>query len=70
VSGGVVYVGTADRRLVALDAATGAETWSTTLRGRVKSALTVADGRVVVLTEPRHVASFGATGVRDLAARP
>ncbi len=69
-AGRTVYVGTMDERLVALDAATGAETFSTTLRGRVKSAMTVASGRLIVLSEPRHVTAFETAGASPIAARP
>ena len=65
----VVYVGTMDARLVALDAATGAETWSAALRGRVKSALAADAGRLVVLSEPRHVTVFAPAAALP-AARP
>ena len=70
LSGQTLYVGTMDERLVALDAATGAETFSTTLRGRIKSALTVAAGRLVVLSEPRHVTTFEMTRIPAIASRP
>ncbi len=69
-AGTSIYVGTMDERLVALDAATGAETFSATLRGRVKSAMTVAAGRLVVLSEPRHVTAFETAGPPPVAARP
>ena len=58
--GAHVAVGTMDERLVLLDAETGALVWSTELRGRVKSALGVGGGTLVVLSEPRHVVAFHA----------
>lgn len=69
-AGPTLYVSTMDERLVALDAATGQETFSATLRGRAKSAMTVADGRLIVLSEPRHITAFEATRIPDVAARP
>ena len=68
VSGATVYVGTMDRLVVGLDAETGSETFRTEVRGRVKSALAVAAGRLIVLSEPRHVTAFDAAP--GLAARP
>ncbi len=53
-----VAVGTLDKRLVVIDGTTGREEWSTELRGRVKSALAVGGGLLVVLVEPRHVVAF------------
>ena len=53
-----VAVGTLDKRLVIIDGTTGREEWSTELRGRVKSALAVGGGLLVVLVEPRHVIAF------------
>ena len=53
-----VAVGTLDRQLLIVDGRTGREEWSTELRGRVKSALTVGSGLLVVLVEPRHVIAF------------
>ncbi len=53
-----VYVGTMMRQLVALRRADGGVAWEYTLRGRVKSALAVAGGGLVVLSEPRFVYRF------------
>ena len=53
-----VAVGTLDRQLLIVDGQTGRQEWSTELRGRVKSALTVGSGLLVVLVEPRHVIAF------------
>ena len=55
---GHLAVGTQDERLVLLHAETGAEVWSTELKGRVKSALVVGSERLIVLSEPRHVVAF------------
>lgn len=68
-AGAAVYVGTSDERLVALASATGEETFSARLRGRVKSALTVAGGRLIVLSEPRHVTAFETPAAPVAAAR-
>lgn len=48
VVGGVVYVGSADRRGYALNAATGAIVWTATTGGRVLDPPAVADGVVYV----------------------
>lgn len=53
-----VAVGTLGGRLVLVDGQSGQEEWSTELRGRVKSALAVGGGLLVVLVEPRHVVAF------------
>jgi outer membrane protein assembly factor BamB len=58
VAGHYIYVGTMHNKLVALDFETGGEVWSTGLRGRIKSAMAVAGGGIVVLTEPRYVSMF------------
>lgn len=47
---GVVYVGSNDGRLYALDAASGAERWRLQTQGRVASSPAVAAGRVYVLS--------------------
>ena len=55
---GRIAVGTMDNRLVLLDADTGQPGWSADLRGRVKSAVGIGSGLVVVLIEPQHVVAF------------
>lgn len=57
-TGGVVYVGGLDRKLYALDSATGTLLWEKELRGRIKSALAAAETQVFVLAEPNLVYSF------------
>jgi outer membrane protein assembly factor BamB len=47
VSGGIVYAGSADRRLYALRASSGALLWSFATGGAINSTAAVADGRVV-----------------------
>jgi outer membrane protein assembly factor BamB len=58
VTDSYVYLGTMDNRLMALDSSDGSEVWRTELRGRVKSALAVAGGGLLVLMEPRFVSLF------------
>ena len=62
VTGDHLWVGTFGRDLVALDRATGARQWSIELPGRTKSTLTVHDGGILVLAEPRNVLYFKPTG--------
>ena len=64
VLGDFVAVGTMDRQLAVVEAATGRQVWSAELRGRTKSALGVGGGRLYVLVEPGHVVAF------RTAARP
>lgn len=58
--GDALAVGTMDERLLVLDGATGRELTASPLRGRVKSALAVGGGLLIVLIEPRHVVAFHA----------
>jgi outer membrane protein assembly factor BamB len=46
VSGGMVYVGSSDMRLYAVDRATGAERWHFATQGAIASSPAVQDGRV------------------------
>ena len=48
VSGGVVYVGSADGNVYALNANTGAKLWGTATSGGVNSSPTVVNGTVYV----------------------
>jgi eukaryotic-like serine/threonine-protein kinase len=48
ISGGVVYVGSADKRLYAIDAETGVERWHFETKDKVFSTPAVADGRVFI----------------------
>ncbi len=54
----LVYVGTMGNRLIALGVIDGQEKWSTGVKGRIKSAMAVAGGGLVVLMEPRFVSLF------------
>ncbi len=54
----LVFVGSMGRHLYALDRLTGEVKWETALRGRIKSAMAVADGGLIVLSEPRYVTYF------------
>jgi outer membrane protein assembly factor BamB len=46
VADGAVYIGSADKRLYAVDAETGREKWHFETQGRVRSTPAVADGRI------------------------
>src|SRR5437763_17199502 len=46
VAGGTLYAGSTDRRLYALDAATGAKKWEFKTKGRVNSSPAVVNGVV------------------------
>ena len=68
VFGDHVAIGTMDRQLVVVEAATGRAVWSAELRGRTKSALGVGGGRLYVLVEPGRVVAFrSAPDVASLA---
>jgi len=63
VRDGIVYVGSNDGRLYALDAGSGGERWRLQTQGRVASSPAVADGRVYVLSyDGRLHAADAATG--------
>ena len=48
VDGGVVYIGSSDHKIYALDAATGAVLWATAMSGDIASAPAVSGGKVYV----------------------
>jgi len=58
VAGSHVFVGTLGQELAALDLTTGENLWQTEVEGRIKSAMAVAEGGLLVLTEPRWVLYF------------
>ena len=60
VADGVVYVGSNDHRVYALDAATGNELWSLTTGDVVVSVPTVADGVVYVGSNDNHLHALDA----------
>jgi len=67
VSGGVVYVGTNnDRRLLALNAATGRQLWAARTGGAVLSSPAVANGVVYVGSDDRNVYAYAANNGRRL----
>ena len=57
-----VFVGTLGEELVGMNVSSGEVTWRTELDGRVKSAMAVADGGLLVLTEPKWVMYFKPAG--------
>lgn len=57
-AGPLLYVATLGGELAAFNASGGAPIWTGEVRSRVKSALAVIDGRLIVLTEPRHIVAF------------
>jgi outer membrane protein assembly factor BamB len=62
VVGSTVFVGTMGSELAALDLADGRTLWRTELKGRVKSAMAVAEQGLLVLTEPKWVVLFRPAG--------
>lgn len=71
VANGLLYVGTRDGHLLALDAATGAQRWSaaTLTAGAVVSSPTVVDGTVYVASSDRRLYAFdAATGAQRWAS--
>jgi outer membrane protein assembly factor BamB len=80
VSGGVLYVGSDDNRLYALDAVTGAMLWSFRTGGDVRSSPAVVNGFVYVGSDDAHVYAVDAltgtevwsfaTGARVAKAQP
>lgn len=58
IVGPTVFVGTLGEELAGIDRSSGEVTWSTELEGRVKSAMAVAEGGLIVLTEPKWVVYF------------
>jgi outer membrane protein assembly factor BamB len=61
VAGAHVFVATLKGVVAALPLGGGAPVWTAEVRGRVKSALAAIDGRLFVLSEPRHLTAFGPT---------
>jgi len=60
VANGIVYVGSGDQHLYALDAKTGAQVWNAATGGAIVSSPAVADGAVYVGTTDSHVYAFDA----------
>jgi outer membrane protein assembly factor BamB len=59
VANGVVYVGSDDENVYALNASTGALLWSYKTRGYVESSPAVANGRVYVGSDDTKIYAFG-----------
>jgi serine/threonine-protein kinase len=59
VANGVVYVGSVDNNVYALNAKTGAKLWSYTTANSVESSPAVANGVVYVSSEDNNVYAFG-----------
>ena len=64
VAGGVVYVGSSDNHVYALDASTGELLWRYETGDDVSSSPVVADGVVYVRSNDNYVYAIGA-GVTD-----
>ena len=69
ISDGVAYVGTMGERLIALDPETGQMSWEKQLSGRVKSAMAARDGRLLILTDRRHVEAYARVDKSERMAR-
>lgn len=54
----IAYVGTMGERLIALDPDTGRMSWEKGVSGRVKSAMAARDGRLLILTDRRHLEMY------------
>ncbi|MDA0874902.1 MAG: PQQ-binding-like beta-propeller repeat protein, partial [Bacteroidetes bacterium] len=63
LAGSTLFVGTLGSELFALDASSGNVLWSTELKGRLKSAMAVADGGLLILTEPKWVVYYKAASL-------
>jgi outer membrane protein assembly factor BamB len=71
VANGVVYVGSGDDNLYALNAATGTPLWSYTTGGAVGSSPAVANGVVYVGSGDDNLYAFGLSGgTADGVRRP
>lgn len=62
IVGDHVFVGTLGEKLIALQLGSGERDWETDVRGRIKSAMAVADGGLLVLSEPKWVLYFKPAG--------
>jgi outer membrane protein assembly factor BamB len=62
VANGVVYIGSGDNKLYALNASTGALLWSYTTGGAVETRPAIANGVVYVGSDDGNVYAFGLTG--------
>jgi len=58
VANGVVYVGSFDHKLYALDARTGAILWSSATGDSIYSSPTVIDGVVYIGSQDHHLYAF------------
>jgi len=63
VANGVVYVGNEDKRLYAIDAATGKEKWRFATGDRVVASPSVVNGIVYVGSEDKNLYAIGANPV-------
>jgi outer membrane protein assembly factor BamB len=70
VADGVVYVGSRDDKLYALDAATGAVLWTATTGGDVSSSPVVANGVVYVGSEDSKIYAYDASGTTGCSGTP
>jgi outer membrane protein assembly factor BamB len=70
VAGGVVYAGSADGNLYALDAATGARLWSAATGGSVYASPAVTNGTVYVGSTDGNVYAYDLAGAAQAPGRP
>ncbi|HEX4295789.1 MAG TPA: PQQ-binding-like beta-propeller repeat protein [Rhizomicrobium sp.] len=69
VANGILYAGTRDGHLLALDAATGAQRWSAVTAAAIVSSPTVSDGTVYVTSNDHKLYAFdAATGAQRWAS--
>jgi eukaryotic-like serine/threonine-protein kinase len=70
VANGVVYVGSTDDNVYALNSATGAELWRFPTGSSVESSPAVVNGRVYVGSDDGNIYVFGLPGSQPAEARP
>ena len=63
-----IFVGTLGQQLFALNRVSGEIEWETEMRGRIKSAMSLVGGGLLVLSEPRYVTYFKPEGGRSNAS--
>lgn len=66
VVGGVLYVGSNDGHIYALDASSGAEVWKFDTGGKVAGSAAVVNGKVIMASESGHVYALNASDGTEL----